>query len=186
MEVKFLNHKGNFQYESVRLIYEKFWSKKGNQVLETIESFSELKFSPHPVQVFIYSGYSFAKNIAREVFLRNTLPPETGKCILIHELCHQLLHDNGIAQGHFDKTGQVPISEKIVAHKLIYLILYDVCESLFGQSLADKSVQFEKGLLVNKKHIYETAWNYALQFNKGQRANEFRKQIESYKKNARN
>jgi hypothetical protein len=56
-------------------------------------------------------------------------------------------------------------------HRLLFLFLYEVWESLGGKEFADRQVVVESG----RKGIYhyETAWKWALALSKEQRASRF-------------
>jgi hypothetical protein len=83
------------------------------------------------------------------------------RATLIHELGHRLL-----------VPIRIPKSKDLDEHKVLFLILYDVWEQLYGKEFADRSVEVEK----QRKGLYdyEAAWKWALSLSKEQRAAEFK------------
>jgi hypothetical protein len=93
------------------------------------------------------SGYK-----ERPMHLRASYPADTKKATLIHELGHRLQADL-FRQGEDD-------------HKYLFLWIYDVWVKLYGREFADAQVQVEK----ERGRMYPTAWDFALSFNREERA----------------
>ena len=56
-------------------------------------------------------------------------------------------------------------------HRVLFLFLYDVWESLWGKAFADEHVQIESGR--RGLYDYESTWRWALSLSKEQRASHF-------------
>lgn len=73
---------------------------------------------------------------------------------MIHELGHRLLI-------------HVPKTKELDEHRVLFLVLYDIWESLSGRDFADRMVEVEK----KRKGLYdyESAWKWALSMSKDER-----------------
>jgi hypothetical protein len=96
--------------------------------------------------------------------LRASYPPDVKKATLIHELGHRLL-------------ARIPKTTELDEHRVLFLVLYDIWESLYGKGFADRMVEVEK----KRKGLYdyESAWKWALSLSKEERATKFKALRES-------
>jgi hypothetical protein len=94
--------------------------------------------------------------------LRASYPPETKKATLIHELGHRLIIPIRIPKE------KVELDE----HRVLFLILYDLWERLYGEGFADEQVEVEKKR--RGAYDYESAWRWALSLSKAERAAQFK------------
>ena len=79
------------------------------------------------------------------------------KLHLIHELGHRVLLLPRRAIYQKTKQGCTSLDN----HKVEYLVLYDVYESLYGKEFADFAVKFD---CENLPPLYKEAWDFALAF----------------------
>jgi hypothetical protein len=80
--------------------------------------------------------------------MRASYPPETKEATFIHELGHRHLAQLKWRSPELDE------------HRVLFLVLYDVWESLYGQGFADEQVEVEKRR--QGVYDYKTAWEWAL------------------------
>lgn len=144
--------------------YQAIWSGEGKRIIEAMESFSGLKFEDQEVRVIVYEGISFSgmRNIPMK--LRASYPSNIKKATVIHELGHRLIA--GIRK-----------TKEMDEHRVLFLILYDIWEKLYGKDFADDAVAVEK----TRKGLYdyESAWKWALSLRKEERAARFKALRES-------
>jgi len=83
---------------------------------------------------------------------------------LIHELGHRLI-------------ARIPKTNELDEHRVLFLVLYDIWESLYGRDFVDRMVEVEK----KRKGLYdyESAWKWALSMSKEERAAKFKALRES-------
>ncbi len=81
------------------------------------------------------------------------------KATLVHEHGHRLIAQLRNRPADLDE------------HRVLFLFLYEVLESLWGKDLADSQVRFERGL--TGLYDYESAWRWALSLSKDERASRF-------------
>jgi ketosteroid isomerase-like protein len=141
--------------------YQAIWSAEGKKIVEAMESVSGLRFSDKHIAVIVYEGVSWSGFRDRPMKLRASYPLEIKKATLIHELGHRLI--NSI---------RIPKTKQLDEHRVLFLILYDIWEKLYGKEFADKAVEVEK----QRKGIYdyESAWQWALSLSKEERTAEFK------------
>jgi hypothetical protein len=88
--------------------YREIWEKEGKKIVNVIEKISGLKFSEtdRALRAEIIEGESRSEPFQ----LNANWPKEIKKGVIVHELCHRLLHGNGIDYDvikkiiEFDKT----------------------------------------------------------------------------------
>lgn len=91
--------------------------------------------------------------------LRASYPPDVKKATLIHELGHRLL-------------AGIPKTNEIDEHRILFLVLYDIWEKLYGKDFADRMVEVEKKR--RGRYDYESAWKWVLVMSKEERAAKFK------------
>lgn len=137
--------------------YEAIWNAEGKKIIEAMENVSGLKFTEKEVSVVVYEGVSWSGYGDRPMKLRASYPKDIKQATLIHEFGHRLI--NPI---------RIPKDKKLDEHRVLFLILYDIWDQLYGKEFADKAVEVEK----KRKGIYdyEAAWLWALSLSKVERA----------------
>ena len=93
------------------------------------------------------------------MYLRAGYTEDVKKATLVHENGHRLIAQLRDRPADLDE------------HRVLFLFLYDVLESLWGKTFADKQVRFESGL--RGLSDYERAWRWALSISKDERASRF-------------
>jgi hypothetical protein len=81
------------------------------------------------------------------MYLRASYPADVKKAALVHEHGHRL-----IAQLRNRPTD-------VDEHRMLFLFLYDVRQSLWGKAFADTQVKIESGR--TGLYDYESAWKWA-------------------------
>ena len=149
------------KYEQATAEYQAIWTAEGKKITEAMESVSGLKFSEKDVRVIVYEGVSWSGYRDKPMKLRASYPSDIKKATLVHELGHRLIVPISIPKG-----------KQLDEHKVLFLILYDIWEKLYGREFADHAVEVEK----KRKGIYdyESAWQWALSLSKEERAAQFK------------
>jgi len=142
--------------------YRAIWDGEGTRIVEAMESVSGLKFTEKDISVVVYEGVSLSGFGDRPMKLRASYPPDTKKATLIHELGHRLLIPIRISKTR----------EELDQHRVLFLVLYDIWEKLYGKEFADKQVEVEKER--RGAYDYESAWRWALSLSKAERAAQFK------------
>jgi hypothetical protein len=152
------------KYSQATSEYQAIWRDEGKKIVEAMEQVSGLKFKEKEVQVIVYEGVSWSGIGDHPMKLRASYPSNIKKATLIHELGHRLI--SGIHK-----------TKEIDEHRVLFLILYDVWEKLYGKDFADKAVEVEK----DRKGLYdyESAWKWVLSLSKEERAVKFKTLRES-------
>jgi len=152
------------KYAEATKEYQAIWSSESSKIVASMEKVSGVKFSEHDVQAIVYEGVSSSGFGDTPMKLRASYPLEVKKATLIHELGHRLL-------------ARIPTTKEIDEHRVLFLVLYDIWDSLYGKDFADRMVEVEKkrrGL-----YDYESAWTWALSLSKEERALKFKALRES-------
>ena len=159
------------KYEQATAEYQAIWSTDGKKIIEAMESVSGLKFTDKDVRVVVYEGVSWSGYRDKPMKLRASYPTDVKKATLIHELGHRLI-----------VPIRIPKTKQLDEHKVLFLILYDIWEKLYGREFADHAVEVEK----KRKGIYdyESAWLWALSLSKEERAAQFKELREFTEKGA--
>jgi hypothetical protein len=139
--------------------YRRVWAGEGSRIVEAMERATALTFLETHVNAVIYEGVSSSGVGDVPMQLRASNPPDVKKATLVHEHGHRL-----IAQLRNRPAG-------LDEHRVLFLFLYDVWESLWGKAFADQQVKVESGR--RGLYDYETAWKWALSLSKDQRASRF-------------
>lgn len=129
-----------------------------------MERVSGVRFIEREIQAIVYEGVSWSGFGNQPMKLRASYPPDVKKATLVHELGHKLIL-------------RIPKTKEIDAHRVLFLVLYDIWESLYGRDFANRMVEVEK----KRKGIYdyESAWEWALSMSKEERAAKFKALRES-------
>lgn len=152
------------KYAQAARDYEAIWNGEGERIVGALESVSGLTFKEREVQVIVYEGVSQSGFKSSPMKLRASYPSDVKKATLIHEFGHRLIT-------HIPKTKEVD------EHRVLFLILYDIWEKLYGKDFADQAVKVEK----KRKGLYdyEAAWKWALSLSKEERSAKFKALRES-------
>lgn len=157
IDIKF-NPKSNNE-ELVKAVseYQQIWDKEGKKIISSIQELASLNFNKRRLEATIDE----APSKSHPLQLRASYSLDIKKATFIHELCHILLSDNNIV---------VKDNNSLEIHKRIYLILYDIWTSLYGENYAKKMVGVES----RRDSVYKEAWEWTLLFKKEERIHKFR------------
>jgi hypothetical protein len=139
--------------------YRRLWDEEGPTIIAAMEQGSGLAFLEKEVKAVIFEGPSSSGFGDRPMMLRASYPPEVKKATLVHELGHRM---NGQLRRR---------PPDIDEHRILFLYLYDVWESLYGKTFADQQVVIESGR--TGLYDYDTAWKWAMAMTKAERASRF-------------
>ena len=147
------------RYAQATKEYQTIWSDDGKKIIEAMEQVSGLKFKEKEIQVIVYEGVSWSGYGDKPMKMRASYPSNIKKATLIHELGHRFIT-------------AIPKTKKIDEHRVLFLILYDIWEKLYGKDFADKAVEVEKAR--KGLYDYESAWKWVLSLSKEERAAKFK------------
>ena len=139
--------------------YTRLWAAEGSKIVEAMERGSGLPFLETHVKAMIFEGPSRSGYGDTPMYLRASYPADVKKATLVHELGHRLMAQLRNRPHDVDE------------HRVLFLFLYEVWESLWGKAFADEQVEVESrrtGL-----YDYATAWKWALSMSKAERAARF-------------
>jgi len=139
--------------------YRRLWVDEGAKIIEALERGSRLTYLETHVKAVIFEGPSNAGVGDLPMYLRASYPADEKKATLTHEHGHRLIAQLKIRPAALDE------------HRVLFLFLYEVLESLWGRDLADRQVTFDSGL--KGLYDYESAWKWALSLSKEERASRF-------------
>lgn len=142
--------------------YQEIWDKEGKKIIETIEKISGLKFKTKFINAVTFGGISYSLPLR----LESSYKPKFKRAVLVHELCHRLLVDNGVKIKSISKAD---FTFKV--HRIIYLVLYDIWVQLYGEKLAKEAMELE---ISYGYPPYKKAWDWALSFDKLERSKKFK------------
>jgi hypothetical protein len=147
------------QYAQATKEYQAIWASEGQRIIEAMEKVSEVKFAEAEVRAIVYEGVSWSGFGDKPMKLRASYPSDVKKATLIHELGHRLII-------------RIPKTKEVDEHRVLFLVLYDIWESLYGKDFADRMVEVEK----KRKGLYdyESAWKWALSMSREERAARFK------------
>ncbi len=169
MQINFYPSWDKPEYEEAAKEYAKIWEEEGRRITEAIEKVSRLKFREKVINAVTFGGISYSTPLR----LQSNLSKEDKKGTIVHELCHRLLVGNNIKL-------KGKITEKnfdLEAHRLVYLILYEIWTELYDEEFAKKQVELEKSISNDSKNAHWAAWDWALSMTKEERQKEFRKYL---------
>ena len=102
------------------------------RMIQAMERVSGLKFAETELKAVIYEGPSNSGFGSNPMNLRASYPMDVKKATLVHELSHRM-------------NAQLKKRPKdLDEHRILFLYLYDVWESLYGKDFADQQVEVEK------------------------------------------
>ena len=147
------------QFAQATKEYQALWDSEGKKIIEAMEKVSGVEFREDEVRAIVYEGVSWSGRGSEPMKLRASYPSDVKKATLIYELGHRLV-------------GRIPTTKEIDGHRVLFLVLYDIWESLYGKDFADKMVEVEK----KRKGLYDydSAWKWALSMSKENRAAKFK------------
>jgi hypothetical protein len=169
LKINFLPDSDLADYSAAIDEYKKLWKKEGEKIVKAIEKISNLKFQETEINAIVYFGILPSRS--RPLCLTVKDSKERRLSILIHELGHRIISGNIRRR----KTKSIPMD----AHKLLDLILYDIWVELYGRKFADNAVEWEKRI---PRAEYKEAWEWALYFNKEERAKRFKEALKKSEK----
>ena len=146
-------------FVSAAQTYRQLWADEGSKIVETMSRATGLTFQERNVKAVIFEGVSRSGAGDQPMYLRASYPADVKKGVLVHENGHRLIAQLRNRPRDLDE------------HRVLFLFLYDVLESLWGKDFADRQVQFDNGL--RGIYDYETAWRWALSLTKAERASRF-------------
>ena len=139
--------------------YRRLWVDEGARIIEAMERGSRLTYLETHVNAVIFEGTSHSGVGNLPMYLRASYSADVKKAVLVHEHGHRLIAQLRIRPAELDE------------HRVLFLFLYEVWESLWGKGLADEQVKFDSGL--KGLYDYEAAWKWALSLSKEERASRF-------------
>jgi hypothetical protein len=126
--------------------YREIWRTEGERISAALEQATGLEMEAGPIRAVVYGGISNSGYRSIPMRMRASYPPDTKRATLVHELAHRLV------------SGLVP--RDVEEHPIIFLFVYDVWVTLWGQQFADEQVIVESRRRGN--YDYESAWRDAL------------------------
>lgn len=162
------------RFEEAARQYQAIWDADGERIVATMERVSGLKFMETKIQAVIFEGVSHSGSVDSPMKLRASYPVDVKKATLVHELGHRL---------SFQLRFYLGTQKELDGHRILYLYLYDVWVSLYGQSFADQQVEVEKSRTVPAAfrwlagYDYRAAWEWALRLTATERSSKLREVI---------
>ena len=139
--------------------YRRLWSDEGPNIVAALERTTRLTFFQSHITAIVYEGISSSGNRDRPMRLRASYNADTKRSALVHELAHRLIGPLAARPKDLDE------------HRVLYLFLYEVWESLWGREFADQQVLVE--IALRGVYDYESAWRWARSLTREQRAARF-------------
>jgi hypothetical protein len=137
--------------------YSQLWAAEGDRIVREMENVSGLTFvypafADTAITANVFEGVSNSGYRESPMRLRASYPADTKKATLIHELGHRL------QAGLFRRDEE--------EHGPLFLWIYDVWVTLYGQQFADAQVAVERA----RGGPYPKAWDEALTLSASERA----------------
>ena len=139
--------------------YRQLWSDEGANIVAAFERITRLSFFQDNITAIVYEGISSSGNRDTPMRLRASYNADTKRSALVHELGHRLIGQLTARPNDLDE------------HRVLFLFLYEVWESLWGREFADRQVLVESAQ--RGVYDYESAWRWALSLTREQRAARF-------------
>lgn len=170
MKINFYPESDSPILEKAAKEYSALWKDEGEKIQAEIEKVSGLKFKKKIVNaVTVIDDVSYSVPLKLEA--DTTFQQKRGT--LIHELCHRLFVENDDLKIDFDYSDK---DWNLKLHKIIDLILFDICANLYGEKFANDLIKTEASLWGEEGiSPYKIAWEWALSMTKEQRQKEFEK-----------
>ena len=165
LKINFLPDSNLTDYSEIVGEYENLWKEEGKKIVKAIEKISNLKFQETEINAIVYFGTLPSRSKTLCLMIKDS--KERRLSILIHELGHRIISANIRRR----KIKSISMD----AHKLLDLILYDIWVELYGKKFADNAIEWEKRI---PRAEYKEAWEWALSFNKEERAKRFKEALE--------
>jgi hypothetical protein len=170
MIINFYPEYDNPKFEKAAKEYAKLWKEEGERITKTIEEVSGLKFKERIINAIVYDRISMSHPLQ----LQTGLSLKEKRGTIAHEICHRLLWSNKIKWE--DIKGKHGF--RLLTHRPLDLILYDILVELYGEKVAKEEVKFEIELWDEKDvSPYKIAWDWALGMTKEERKKEFKKYL---------
>ena len=134
--------------------YREIWRTEGERISAALEAATGLEMEAGPIRAIVYEGISNSGYKRQPMYMRASYPPDTKRATLVHELAHRLIADL--------------TTRDLEEHPIIFLFVYDVWVTLWGQDFADAQVAVESERRGN--YDYESAWRDALALGREGRA----------------
>jgi len=134
--------------------YEAIWKVDSIKIVSALEEITKYDFKETFVNAIV-SGNKESRSHPLSLYAK--LQFEVKKMTLIHELGHRILLPPRRLQ--FMDKKQYPTS--LENHKVLFLVLYDVYENIYGKEFADSAVKRDSEQL---QGLYKEAWDFALSF----------------------
>lgn len=148
--------------------YKKIWENEKEKILNKFYDISGLSFRLGILHAKVLNGISTSYPFS----LRYSIPTDTKKSTLIHELLHVLLAHNSVSV-LCDNDSE----KSLKFHMQIFLILYDIWTDLYSKDFADSQVKSDFLLTPT----YKEAWDWALSFDRVDRLKRFQESIKTRK-----
>ena len=132
------------------------WADEGARMVEAMERVSRLAFTDGRVEVIVFEGVSNSGTRGTPMYLRASYTADVKKATIVHELGHRLA------------ASLTTLPAGVDGHRVLNLFLYDVWDDLWGRAFADEQVVVESGR--RGVYDYETAWQWALAYDREGRA----------------
>lgn len=139
--------------------YHRLWSDEGTAIVDAWQRVSGLTFVQSQITAIVYEGISSSGTDGTPMRLRASYSADTKRSALAHELGHRLIAQLTRRPDDLDE------------HRVLFLVLYDMWVSLWGEAFAVRQVEFENGL--RGVYDYESAWRWALSLTSEQRSARF-------------
>jgi len=139
--------------------YRRLWADEGARIVEAMERLTGLTFFQFQITAIVYEGISSSGDRDTPMRLRASYDADTKRATLVHELGHRLISQ---------LTRRPPDLDE---HRVLYLFLFEVWESLWGTEFAERQVLVESAR--RGVYDYESAWMWARSLTSEQRAARF-------------
>ena len=142
------------KFEAAAEEYRMIWKQDGERIAATLHGLTGLHLEPGPIQTVVFEGVSNSGYRDIPMRMRASLPADTKRATLVHELGHRLI--SRLVPKDFEE------------HPVIFLFVYDAWVELWGQEFADAQVAVESRR--RGRYDYAGAWKDALALGKTGRA----------------
>ena len=150
--------------------YEAIWKSDGEKILSALEKMTGYSFKETFINAVVGGN---KESRSHPLSLYANLKFEVKKMTLTHELGHRVLLLPRRQQ--YKNASLWPTS--LENHRVLFLVLYDAYEMIYGKDFADSAVKRDSEQL---QGIYKEAWDFALSFKtKEERQKKFREMIKS-------
>ena len=136
--------------------YRQIWADEGARIIAAMERVSRLTFTDGRVEVIVFEGVSNSGTGGAPMYLRASYTADVKKATMVHELGHRLA------------AGLTTLPAGVDGHRVLNRFLYDVWDDLWGRAFADEQVVVESSR--RGVYDYETAWQWALTYDREGRA----------------